>query len=351
MGTLSVRLFGKLTVHHEGHLVEGLEAHRVQELFSYLLLHRERIHPREALAGLLWGDTPATQQKKYLRQAIWHLQTALEAHRRPDHTPVVLVEPEWVRLNPRADLQLDQADFEHAFERVRDVPGDQLDGPSLVALRAAAELYRGDLLEGWYQDWCLFERERLQNIHLVMLDKLIEACEAHREYEAGLAYGSRILRSDRARERTHRSMMRSYFLAGDRTAALRQYAHCVAVLREELDVEPDRRTQVLYEQIRADQVSRLVQAPAGGRIGGSRGQVSLPEVLRQLRGIRALLADIDGQLRRQIEAVELLLNDRSDPSVQVLRQPVGCHSPASQGNGRRLEGRRRDASADAGLPQ
>ena len=38
-----------------------------------------------------------------------------------------------------------------------------------------------------------------------------------------LAYGARILHCDRARERTHRRLMRLHFLAGDRTAALRQY--------------------------------------------------------------------------------------------------------------------------------
>ena len=349
MCSLNVRLFGRLTVHHNVHLVEGLEALRVQELFSYLLLHRERVHPRETLAGLLWGDAPATQQKKYLRQAIWHLQTAQEAHRGAETPQVVLVEPEWVRLNPHADLRLDQAEFEQAFDRVRDVPGHQLDGPGLAALQTAAELYRGDLLEGWYQDWCLFERERLHNIHLVMLDKLIGACEARREYEAGLAYGSRILRSDRARERTHRSMMRLHVLAGDRTAALRQYAACVEVLREELDVEPDRRTQALYEQIRTDQLSRLVQA-ADHSVGGSGGQVSLPEALRQLRGIRALLTDIGGQVQQQIEAVETALNDRPEPSARRPGLGEGRHPTVSHGDGRRLEGRRRDAPADVGLP-
>jgi DNA-binding SARP family transcriptional activator len=339
MCALSVRLFGRLTVHHDGHVVEGLEAYRVQELFSYLLLHRERVHPRETLAGLLWGDTPAAQQKKYLRQAIWHLQTALEAHSSPGDAQVVLVEPEWVQINPKADLWIDQARFEQAIDQVRDVPGHQMDGPSIGALRAAADLYCGDLLEGWYQDWCLFERERLQNIYLVMLDKLIGACEARREYEAGLAYGARILRSDRARERTHRAIMRLHFLAGDRTAALRQYASCVTVLREELDVQPDRRTLALYEQIRADQFVRPVQTPADQRNGDLSGTVSLPEVLSQLRGIRAVLADIDGQLQRQIEEVEMALTNRPDPFARGPALRLAHYSAASPDQMRRPEGR------------
>ena len=41
-------------------------------------------------------------------------------------------------------------------------------------------VYRGDLLEGCYQDWCLFERERLQNAYLAMLDKLMVRCHGDR---------------------------------------------------------------------------------------------------------------------------------------------------------------------------
>ena len=34
-------------------------------------------------------------------------------------------------------------------------------------------LYRGDLLTGWYQDWCLIERERYQCMFVSLLDKLM----------------------------------------------------------------------------------------------------------------------------------------------------------------------------------
>ncbi|NIN69138.1 MAG: hypothetical protein GTO63_31510, partial [Anaerolineae bacterium] len=81
---------------------------------------------------------------------------------------------------------------------------------------------------------CLYERERLQNMYLAILDKLVSYSEVQGAYEAGLGYGSRILSYDGARERTHRRLMRLYYLAGDRTAALRQYDSCVEALRREL---------------------------------------------------------------------------------------------------------------------
>jgi hypothetical protein len=45
-------------------------------------------------------------------------------------------------------------------------------------------------------------------------------------------------------------MMRLHWLAGDRTAAIRQFDRCVAYLRTELGVEPAESTLALYERIR-----------------------------------------------------------------------------------------------------
>lgn len=344
MSALAVRLFGKFDVHRDGRPVADLEACRVQELFSYLLLHRDRPHPRTALAGLLWGDRPGAQHMKYLRQALWQLQTALEASADLESPRVVLVETEWVRLNAQTDLWLDVAEFEQVSHQVLDVRGQQLDQPGAVALQAAVELYRGDLLEGWYQDWCLYERERFRNVHLAMLDKLMGYSEAHHEYEAGLAYGARILRYDRARERTHRRMMRLHFLAGDRTAALRQFESCVSALREELDVRPDRRTLALHEQIRAGQLAAPIQASASTDAALRVTPAPLPEILGYLKRVRGVLADLDRQIEQQIETVELTLDKISTVSPS-LAGPLAGQRP-----GRHPDGRPADAPADAGLP-
>src|SRR4029453_9228778 len=106
-------------------------------------------------------------------------------------THVLIVEPDWVRLNPEADLWLDVAVFERAFALVQGVPGQELDAQRARPLQDAVQLYEGDLLEGWYQDWCLYERERLQNTYLAMLDKLTGYCAAHHEGEPGVVSGTR----------------------------------------------------------------------------------------------------------------------------------------------------------------
>jgi DNA-binding SARP family transcriptional activator len=218
---------------------------------------------------------------------------------------MLVVETDWIQLNPDAILWLDVAVFEQAFSCVRGVPGSELEAHRVRALRDATSLYQGDLLEGWYQDWCLFERERFQSTYLSMLDKLMGYCEAHLRWEEGLAYGTQILRFDRARERTHRRLMRLQYLAGKRTAALRQYDRCVAALGEELGVGPSRRTRLLYDEIRTDTPQEIAAVPADTQ------EASLPllvGVLNSLRQIGTVLDEAKHELEQEIKAVKSSLD-------------------------------------------
>lgn len=246
-----VHLFGRFRVEYDGEPVEGLGVFKVQELLSYLLIHRNRPRPREALAALLWGDMPTEKSRKHLRQALWHVQTALKSRNAAAVDQILIVEDHWVQLNTGTEIWLDVAVLEETFARLKDKPGGALGDDEKGELQAAVQVYEGELLEGSYQDWCLFERERLQNIYLAMLYKLMRYCEAHNEYEAGQLFGTKILNYDRASERTHQRLMRLHYMAGDRTAALRQYERCVAALHDDLGVKPDKRTVALYEQIRS----------------------------------------------------------------------------------------------------
>ena len=307
MSALKVHLFGKFCVSHDEQPAQGFEVFKEQELLSYLLVNSRRPHSREALAGLLWGDAPTEKAKKYLRHALWHLQNALGAPA-PGGGGALMVEHDWVQLDPRAELWLDVGIFERAFMLVQDSAGAGLEPRHVEALQEAVRLYRGDLLEGCYSDWCFYERERLQNMYLTMLDKLTGHCEAMRQFELGLFYGSQILRYDRARERTHRQMMSLQYLSGDRTAALRQYERCVAALREELDVSPDKRTNALYQHIRSGGGE---SDPAQNGVGEAddAAPASLADVLGRLTQIQTILADVQRRVNKEIKAVRLALDD------------------------------------------
>ena len=310
---VSIRTFGKFSVQGEGESFAGLHAGKVLELFCYLLLQRERFHSRESLATLLWGDFTTAQSRKYLRQALWQLQAVLVEI---SHSGLLEVTRDAVCFNLKSGAWLDVAVFEDAYLQAKGVRGVDLNEGQAQRLKEAVSLYHGDLLEGWYQDWCLFERERLQNIYMCLLEKLMRYCGKNGEYEAGLEFGERILRLDRAHESSHQEMMRLHSLAGDRVGAIRQYQRCEAALWEELRVKPSLRTTQLLGQIRAGQgePGTLPEA-ADAATEAARTEGVLGGIFARLLRLRLALEDLQTQVQTEIQTVEKALPSYKEPSA------------------------------------
>ncbi len=305
MESLRISFFGRFSIQKGGQSIAGCQSCKAQELLSYLLLHRDRPHARETLASLLWGDHCTTaQSKKYLRKALWQLQATLNDVLDSAGDTLVLVDSDWLQINTKMPLWFDVGVFEAAYAQVRGIPGDQLEPESVRVVQHGVEIYGGDLLEGWYQDWCLGERERLQQIYLIMLDKLIGYCETTRQYELGLFYGECNLRYDRAREHTYQQVMRLLYAIGDRTGALRQYDRCVAALKEELDVKPSARTTTLYELIRTDQATALDAWAAPAEVAPLETSFSLLDRLDRIINLQHKLAALQTKIQHEIKAVE-----------------------------------------------
>jgi DNA-binding SARP family transcriptional activator len=310
MSTLRISLFGKFCVRRNERVLDGFDARKIQELFCYLLLHRDHSLPRETLASILWPETTTAQSKKNLRQALWQLQSALGAQNEQVNERVLLVEPDWVQLNSAANLWLDVAVVERTFNLVQKTPGQELDSSTAQLLQETVQLYQGPLLEGWYLDWCLLERERLQSMYLAMLDKLMSYCEVIHDYETGLLYGMRIMCYDRARERTHRRMMRLYYLLGDRAEALRQYERCAAALGEELGINPSKSTIAIYKQIQADQLDEPAPTPVEVDTSPEIPVPQLLEVLGHLAQMQRSLAELQNEVQQSIQMVEMTLHNK-----------------------------------------
>jgi DNA-binding SARP family transcriptional activator len=303
MGSQHISLFKKFHVERDGQALDNMGSRKVQELLSYLLPHRDRLHHREESADRLWGDSPSAQLKKSLRQTLWQLQASLSSHTDAKRPPVLLTDSEWVGINPAADIWLDAAVFEEAFTGARSFQGHQLNADIGQTLQNAALLYRGDLLENWYQDWCLYQRERLQSMYLDPLGKLMGYCEANRIFDAGINYGQYILFYDQAHEHTHRNLMRLLYLAGDRTGAIRQYQRCIAALDEELGVKSSKSTVVLYEQIREDQLDNFSRVSSETVVQADVAVPSASDALTQLQGLQGMVADLQRQLQFAIQAI------------------------------------------------
>lgn len=226
-------------------------SHKAQELLALLLLSREDAMARDVAAEHLWPATDPATSRKAMRQALWHAHQTFDTSDHVDER-LVVSDDEHLRINGQRRIWVDVDAYRRAVTRSEGVAANRLDDADLASLADAADLYRRPLLDGWYEDWCLIERERLADLHLTVLDKLSVAHELRGEHELAAKWARELLVHEPAHERTHRRLMRLYYLTDERSRALRQYARCRAVLEDELGVKPAARTESLAETIRAD---------------------------------------------------------------------------------------------------
>jgi DNA-binding SARP family transcriptional activator len=315
-----VRLLGRFEARIGSCNPKAFRARKTIELLSFLLLYRDRPHHREVLAGTLWPESDTEQSKKYLRQSLWQLRAAGGTDQAS--VPFLLADTEWVQVNA-GQLWLDVAHLEEAYARVKLIPGERLDAADAAELGRVVPLYRGDLLEGCYQSWCVYERERLKALYLSLLERLLAYCEATSRDDEGVTYGELLLRYDQAHERAHRRLMRLRYQAGDRTGAIRQFERCCEALREELGIAPGERTRLLYEQLKSD-----VGPPGSPVTGESTAPVSPPPRL-SVGSLRQVTDELERSLAALADATCLVRD-----SIQVLRQaPRARPSPIAMETG------------------
>lgn len=123
---------------------------------------------------------------------------------------------------------------------------DQITAARQVLNRSTAldeidvRVLEGELLPDWYDDWVVFERERLRELRLHALESLaLRMCKDGRYGDAVEAIYA-ALRGDALRESAHRHLIRIHLAEGNRAEALRdveRYRHSLRGLG--IDPSPD----------------------------------------------------------------------------------------------------------------
>jgi len=212
-------------------------------LLAYLALSEGRPQSRDRLAGLLWGYRAEAQARDSLRQS---LAAARQAFRK-------------VGLDPlRADR--DSVTFEPAGVEIDAVEFARL-APAAQSCGRAAALYRGELLDGIaaptaeFEEWLRPERARLSDLAVGVVERLVLASPIDELSAETIRLGHHLLARDQLCEPIYRALMRLHARKGDRAEALKIYAICREILKRDLEVAPDARTEELYRDILTDRVS------------------------------------------------------------------------------------------------
>lgn len=246
--TLRIQLLGEFSLSCDDTPLTTISTPRLQSLLTYLILHRGAPQARSHLAFCLWPDLPEARARANLRRQLHQLQHAL-----PQADQFLSVDVNTIQWQTHSSFSLDVADFEEAASHTH----------SRLDLQRAVELYSGELVPSCYDDWITSERERLKQILIEVLERLLQLATDERDYRAAIGYAQRLLQIDPVREEVHRRLINLHTLNDDRAAALRAYHTGVSILQRELGVEPGPATREAYERL------LNVESPVGVSLGAT----------------------------------------------------------------------------------
>lgn len=194
----------------------------MQRLLAFLAL-RGPAH-RCVVAGTLWPDVPESQALASLRTGMWRMNRVL---------PGVVI-TDGVRLSTAPAVQVDSREQElFTTYLLRDHVEDQqwIDDGLHV-------LWQGELLPGWYDDWVVFERERLNQLRLHALEHTATLLVRRGRLGTALQLALEAVRTEPLRETANGVLMSVYLAEGNVVDAIHQFDTFRHVLWRELGLEP-----------------------------------------------------------------------------------------------------------------
>ena len=222
---LEIKVFGELEVRRGKRVVALPASKKSRALLAYLVV-TERPHLREALCDLLWigPDDP----RAALRWSLTKIRGVVDTR--------LLADRERVSFEPGSSTTVD-------LVTARALVAPNVSTASIDALRRAAELTRGGLLEGLdlvdcyrFYEWCVAERESARALRVSILATLATRLEDAPE-EALVVARARVA-VDPLSEAAHEAVIRILGRLGKKREALAQFDTCRRILQTELGAKP-----------------------------------------------------------------------------------------------------------------
>jgi CheY-like chemotaxis protein len=240
MSSFKIRLFGEFSAtDHRGNTL-ALGSKRTHATLAWMALHLDAPAPLRDFVALFGGENPAALGRD-LRYALRFAA--------PD---VLIGAGDALRFNPRV-VEVDVARFDLLAAN-----------GSLNAVRLAAELYRGNLLDNFesdiagFDEWIAERRLHYWHAALAVLGKLLAAQIKAGWWENATDTAGRLLALDPTQEVVHRALMRLQLEQGRPDAALRRYQECADILERQFHRQPSAETERLRDEI----LTELEKSPA-----------------------------------------------------------------------------------------
>ena len=253
MATLRIYVTGRVSIEQGETLVSERELAGRQGRIAFAFLASERQRPitKDELIAVVWPDAPPREIETALSAILSKLRAALK---KAAPAAAVEVRSGMIELRLPSDVWID---LEHATNAIDQAEGALRGGDSRGAWSHAVALVtiaRRPFLPGEEASWIEARRTRLRSLLVRGLHILSQITASNGEHALAVQYATEIVELEPFQETGYRLLMRMHAHMGNRGEALRVFAKCRELFRDELGAEPSQETErVFLEILRAGQ--------------------------------------------------------------------------------------------------
>ena len=246
-GAILIQTLGRIKLRSAGEEVaeDDWPTQKALRLFAHLAVTRAAITDG-FLMETLWPDAPESKARNSLRNAIHQVRSVLK--KLGDTGGEMLQRG---RKSGTASLDFEYVlDIERLEHYLREATEAQASGNAEQAIeqaKLALDLYQGDFMEGFHDDWVDGLRVQYRELQQRALGALALAYLAALRYEEAEVAARRMLAADDLREEAHEITIRALACDGRSAEAIRHYEETVDLFEREIGVSPSSLTAVLQE--------------------------------------------------------------------------------------------------------
>jgi DNA-binding SARP family transcriptional activator len=246
-----IYLTGRVLIEH-GDLAVGereLAGRQGRLAFVYLAAYRSRAIARSDLVSAIWGDDPPPELETALNAILSKLRGALKRAGLAAPEASIDTRAGSIELRLPADTWIDLEAAANAIDEAEGALRRREIASAWANANIAVTIGRRPLLADIEMPWIEGRRAAHRALLVRGLECLADVSRANGEPSLAIQHTAELLEIEPFRETAYQQLMRLHASSGNRAEALRVFARCRELLREELGASPSPATEAVFLEI------------------------------------------------------------------------------------------------------
>lgn len=255
MDILKVKLIGDIEINFGQLDILSKLSSKSVAIIAILICNENQKISREKLASMLWADSFETANYN-LRYNLWNIKKVIPKDKL--NNDFITTTKDYCQINSKYEFKCDVLDF----ESIKLDKKNLIDINFLNKLIHAKNNFKGDFLDQFYikdgdeyNEWVLANRAKYQKKYIECLNLLLYHYINSSQFEKAIEILEDILKVNPYEEEAHYNLMKLYVEKNERHKAVLQYKKCYNILRQELNIVPQKKIKDFYLSIIDDDTS------------------------------------------------------------------------------------------------